>query len=1015
MKKTYSKKYLLLLLMTICTMFLFSQNRNDYWVKASVEKLKDVEKVHRASHPKTFEIFQLDIDKLKAAIQNAPIRGQITGKSQIIAEFPTPEGTFERFRISEAPIMEEGLAAKFPMIKSYAAQGIDDPTATMRFTITQLGLHTMTLSGNRASMYIDPYTDDRLTYIVYDRQSLGQDTQSFECLLDSDIDLPSLKNDVASTQKADTDDSVLRTYRLAMSCTGEYGAIFGLGTGTVAAQKALVQAQMAVTMARVNGVYERDLAVTMIFISNNDSIIYLDAGTDPWAGEWNNTTQTEIDGTIGNANYDIGHNFNTSGGGNAGCLGCVCTTGSKGSGYTGRADPTGDPFDIDYVAHEIGHQFDAYHTMNTCSRSGNGSTEVEPASGSSIMGYAGICATNVQSNSDAHFNYVNVRDVSANIQTGNSTCGAQTILANAPPVANAGSNYVIPKSTAFILSGSSTDTDGITEHTYNWSPNDPGQASSNAAPQDTWTTGPMYRSINPTASSERWMPSIADVVAGNLTPTWEVTPSVARTMNFSFIVRDNGSGFANGIGQTDADLMVVTVENVTPFTMSAPNTAVSWTEGTTETVTWNVGSTTNATINCQNVDILLSTDGGFTYPTVLLANTPNDGTQDITVPASSTSTARVMVRASDNIFYDISDTNFSITGTSPTFTMVNANGNQGTCGATSVMFDFDFTALNGFTENTVFSAIGNPGGTTVSFTPANLSATGPFTMTVDGLGGVADGSYPITVTGTSTSVTQNVNITLVVVSDVCAGQATSAYATSVTRVAFNTIDYTSSLTDADSQDGVGYSDFTGTQSTTVNRDDSYPLTVQVNTDGNYTIASKVWIDWNQNCVFDVATEEYDLGDATNVANGATGISGLSVTVPTDAVLGNTIMRVIARYAGTGGGIPEACISNTDGEVEDYRIIVDNSLSVDNNVFGVNDFSVYPNPSSSGIFNLSVNTTDNAKIKLFDIRGRNVYSELHTNNSDTLEAKLDFSTMASGVYLLNVNSGDIKATKKLVIQ
>jgi len=350
-----------------------------------------------------------------------------------------------------------------------------------------------------------------------------------------------------------------------------------------------------------------------------------------------------------------------------------------------------------------------------------------------------------------------------------------------------------------------------------------------------------------------------------------------------------------------------------------------------------------------------------------------------------------------------------------TFTLVATPVSQTNCGNVSIDYTIDMTALNGFSEATTFTATGVPAGATVLFTPATLNSTSSTVLTLGSLGALADGSYPITVTGTSTSVTQNVNITLVVGSDVCAGQATSAYATSVTRVAFNTIDYTSSLTDADSQDGVGYSDFTGTQSTTVNRDDSYPLTVQVNTDGNYTIASKVWIDWNQNCVFDVATEEYDLGDATNVANGATGISGLSVTVPTDAVLGNTIMRVIARYAGTGGGIPEACISNTDGEVEDYRIIVDNSLSVDNNVFGVNDFSVYPNPSSSGIFNLSVNTTDNAKIKLFDIRGRNVYSELHTNNSDTLEAKLDFSTMASGVYLLNVNSGDIKATKKLVIQ
>ncbi|HIA06134.1 MAG TPA: propanediol utilization protein, partial [Flavobacteriales bacterium] len=210
-------------------------------------------------------------------------------------------------------------------------------------------------------------------------------------------------------------DQIFRTFRLALSCTAEYGNFFA-NTGTELAD---IQAAMAVTMNRVNGVYEIDLSVTMQLVSNNDLIIYWGStNSDPWTNEWNNTTQTEIDNKIGNSNYDIGHNFNTTGGGNAGCISCVCTSGQKGSGYTGGSNPVGDPFDIDYVAHEMGHQFGGYHTMNTCSRSGSGQTEVEPASGSSIMGYAGICGTNVQNNSDAHFNYVNIRDMTANIQTG---------------------------------------------------------------------------------------------------------------------------------------------------------------------------------------------------------------------------------------------------------------------------------------------------------------------------------------------------------------------------------------------------------------------------------------------------------------------------------------------------------------------------------------------------------------------------------------------------------------------
>jgi hypothetical protein len=300
--------------------------------------------------------------------------------------------------------------------------------------------------------------------MVYDKKSLGANTQNFSCLTDEEVKLPSLTNDVAKV--LNIDDQKLRTYRLAQSCNAEYGNIFA-GTGTLAQQKANIQAQMVLTINRVNGVYERDLSITMEFVPNNDLIIYCGSTTtDPWSNEWNTKTAQTIDAAIGVANYDIGHNFNTTGGGNAGCLSCVCLSTSqtathKGRGYTGSTNPTGDSFDIDYVAHEMGHQYGGYHVMNTCSRSGNGSTEVEPASGSSIMGYAGICGTNVQNQSHDDFNYVNIRDISTNVKTGNSsTCAQITNLTNNPPTASAGNDYVIPKSTAYILEGTGNDPDG---------------------------------------------------------------------------------------------------------------------------------------------------------------------------------------------------------------------------------------------------------------------------------------------------------------------------------------------------------------------------------------------------------------------------------------------------------------------------------------------------------------------------------------------------------------------------
>lgn len=655
MVKNYLHKILILSGVFFCAALSAQTSGDGLWI-LSDSKTAEGEKTNRSSFPEAYFLAKLDLALLKVKLANAPVIHSGNGQP-ITLEFPNAQGRFEKFAVYESSIMDAVLEAKFPMIKTYAAQGIDDPTATMRFSVTQFGLHSMVLSGQKSTCFIDPYTSDLVNYIIYDRASLGADPQTFACLTEDEISLPSLQRSTAAPLTVlNINDQKLRTYRLAQSCTGEYGAIF-MGTGTTAQQKANVQAQMTITMNRVNGVYERDLSIHMNFIANNDLLIYMNANTDPWSNEWNTKTAQTIDAAIGVNNYDIGHNFNTTGGGNAGCLACVCVSTSqtnmhKGRGYTGRANPTGDAFDIDYVAHEMGHQFGGYHVMNTCSRSGNGSTEVEPASGSSIMGYAGICPTNVQSNSHDDFNYVNIRDISTNIKTGNSTCAVVTVLSNNPPSANAGADYVIPKSTPFILEGTGSDPDGNASLTYNWSQNDPAQSPGTAAPQTTYATGPMYRAISPLTSPNRYMPAIATVIANNVSNTWEVTPSVARTLNFSFIVRDN----AVGGGQTASDLMKVTVNGTAgPFIVTSQSVATTWTVGTTQTITWNVAGTTASPVSTPSVNILLSTDGGYTYPVTLATNVSNNGTTTITVPNNVTTTGRIMVRGAGNIFYDLNN------------------------------------------------------------------------------------------------------------------------------------------------------------------------------------------------------------------------------------------------------------------------------------------------------------------------------------------------------------------------
>jgi subtilisin-like proprotein convertase family protein len=761
--KLTSKLLIVSLFVGVFTSQLFGQSSTSLWTKTEVSALTNKEKLHRNNIPSKASYFTLDFNQLKTKLTSAPNRDGFTGKSNLIIEFPTSEGTIEHFRVWDSPIMHPDLATKFPMIKTYVAQGIEDPTAYMRFSVTQFGLHSMVLSGTKSTTYIDPYTSDLNNYIIYDRQSLGADTQPFECLTEEDdAKLRSIEKDRNSgtTFKADADDMKMRKYRLAQTCTAEYGNIFGTTSGS---EKAQIQAQMVITINRVNSVYEVDLGITLEFIANNDVCIYFGAtNSDPWAGEYNNTTQTFLNNNIGDANYDIGHNFNTSGGGNAGCLACVCTDGSKGSGMTGRANPTGDPFDIDYVAHEMGHQFGGYHTMNTCSRSGNGQTEVEPASGSSIMGYAGICGTNVQNNSDAHFNYVNVRDILANVKPGgNSTCSVNTDHSNSPPTADAGNDYIIPKSTAFILEGSGSDPDGNGSLTYNWSQNDPTQSPGNAAPQSTYTVGPLYRSKLPIASPNRYMPVISSVLAGNLTPTWEVTPSVGRVMNFSFIVRDNDPIG----GQTASDLMKVTVDgSAGPFVVTSQNTnGIVLNSGASETVTWNVAGTNAGTVNTPNVDIFLSIDGGYTYPYTLATGIPNNGSANVNLPSGSASTtSRIMVRGANNIFYAINGKNFTIEEAE--FVMNFSGTTASPCPTDDAIFNFTYNTFLSFSETTTFSASGQPSGSTVIFNPTTASVDGtPVTMTVSNLNATMVGSYTITITGTSTSVTKNNDVTMDVI------------------------------------------------------------------------------------------------------------------------------------------------------------------------------------------------------------------------------------------------------------
>jgi subtilisin-like proprotein convertase family protein len=740
-KKTTMKKIVHLLLITVL-FFANSYGQRSLWTKVSNERLAGLPKMERLSMPRNYQLFSLDVTAFKAQLQLAPLDSENV-QSNIIIAFPNPDGLMENYRIYESPIMEPGLAIQFPDMKTYSGKGITDPTASMRFSITQFGLHTMTQSGNDGANFIDTYTQNLANYIVYRKADVAN-PRNFECHV-NETRTTSL-NGIEGMQR--NSDSNFRVYRLAVACTGEYATFHG---GTAAA----AQAAIVVTVNRVNQIYERDLSVRLVLVATNNLVIFTNPLTDPFnnnnAGTLINQSQTQITNRIGVANFDIGHTVSTGGGGLAG-LGVVCIDGQKASGITGSSAPVGDPYDIDYVAHEMGHQFGCNHTFNgdqgSCGGGNrNDGTAVEPGSGTTVMAYAGICGSqDVQPNSDAHFSFISIAEAEATI-LGSATCATITPNGNFPPVVNAGLDYTIPNGTAFILKGAATDANGDAL-TYCWEQTN--NQVSTQPPVQTATGGPNFRSRLPIASPDRYMPVLSSVIANNLAPTWEVIPTVARTMNFALTVRDNRA--PNG-GQTGRDDMVVTTAAVGPFLVSTPNTAVSWIVGTNETVTWSVAGTTANGINATFVDVLLSTDGGNTYPILLASKVPNDGIETVTVPNNVGTTNRVMVRGYKHIFYDISNTNFTIAAPVSSFAVafsgVEEEQNKSACQGPDVSYNISYSTLGGFNGITTFIAAGAPAGSTVTFTPATATATGTVVMTVSNTNLSPAGLYTIIVSATS--------------------------------------------------------------------------------------------------------------------------------------------------------------------------------------------------------------------------------------------------------------------------
>ena len=653
-----SWNYVNLFVLTCCLSFSFlSHSQELKKVEYTIETVEfpSVLSAYKPAIEATeFKLFKLDIATLRENLEGVTYReGEVNG---FIGEMKLPhvDGTTRTYTVKRNQTMHPDLQEKFPSIRTYDAYAKDGSGAFCKWDITPTGLHAMIFIPGESTIFIDPYSKENSdVYIVYRKKDFRTD-KSFSCLFESE-EISESKDVASGTNKAMFGTCELRTYRLAVAATGEYTTFHG---GTVT----LALAAQVTTMNRVNGVYEKDIAITMVIIPNNDLLIYTNTATDPYTngtpGTMINQNQTNITTVIGSANYDIGHVFGTNSGGLAG-LGVVCTSSQKARGVTGSSAPIGDPFDIDYVAHEMGHQFGANHTQNNNCNS-VAAARHEPGSASTIMGYAGICAPNIQNNSDDYFHGYSLGEISTEILSNGHQCEVITALNNsAPTIVSTNANISIPINTPFALSAVATDVDNDVL-TYLWEQMN--NQASTQPPVASATGGPNFRSFDPSLDSTRYFPNL-QTLASNGPSTWEVLPSVSRTMNFRLTVRDN---HAVGSCNDYVNVTVATVASAGPFVVSYPSaTGITWASTSNQLVTWDVANTTAAPVNCDSVRILLSIDGGLTYPYVLSNATPNDGTQQILVPNVNSTTARVMVQSKTGTFFDISNNNFTITSCAP--------------------------------------------------------------------------------------------------------------------------------------------------------------------------------------------------------------------------------------------------------------------------------------------------------------------------------------------------------------
>lgn len=940
--------------------------------------------------------YKLDIDQIRTQLRGAQEMGP--SAKPVIISLPTLSGKIEKFAVYSFPVMAKDLAEQY-QLGSYAGVGIDDPAKYLRFSVAPGDFQSMVINNGQYE-FIEPTKADKTIYAIHPKSKKNEN--GFVC---STEEGPAAQQQINQMLKAGhsfanqpTDfsknsDKKYRTLRLVMSTTGEYTQFFGGVAGALA--------QINATITRVNAVFEKDFAVHLNLLSY-PALIYPDPATDPYdavtsasspPATWNTSLRDVLANNVGQANYDIGHLFGASGGGgNAGCIGCVCMspvgTGydsvvgyGKGSGITSPATgstlpsaanpPSGDNFDIDYVAHEIGHQLGANHTF---AHTMQGSpVQMEPGSGSTIMGYAGITGTttDVQTHSDPYFFKGSIDQVQANLIT--KTCDVETSTNNFPPVIDDLPTYNIPKGTAFVLTASATDPEN-NPMTYTWEEVDNTNVVINKTNLGTTTTGATFRSVSPTSNPTRYFPKLESVLNGyldNSNNTWEAVSQVARTTNFAVTVRDN-SPFADQ-QQTSTKTQQIIVGNNGPFKINSQfaNSAAP------SPITWDVVNTNAAPYNVANVKIDYTTNNGASW-TVLLASTPNDGSENVNLPSSlNGQTIKVRVSAIGNVFYAVKSV--SVTAFAP------CNGNAPTSitanNVTVSSADISWAPISGATYIVRYKKVSE-----TTWTIINTSA---LSVTLSNL---PDGTaYEVQIaavcSGTPSPYSASVNFTTITMGTYCAVATNNATDDHIAGVSLGTMTNTSGPST--------YTSYVSNPALQVNliKGNTYTLSVTKGwTSSAVPEMITAWIDFNRNGTFE-DSERIMQSANTVTANPVTS----SFTVPASAVSGLGLrMRIGLLYYGTSGYVHNySCGTiNTYGEYEDYNVVVSEvQLATSDVANPKNNIQIYPNPTSD-ILNIT-KVSDKATYKIYGATGQLV-KQGNINNG-----QINVSELIKGGYVITV--------------